>query len=62
VKRIRAEMEAVKTKARFKGSLPAFFKFMRAEKKFYYPNTDEGREVYLEQAFERAGGPPPAPK
>jgi uncharacterized protein (DUF885 family) len=50
VKRIRTEMEAVKQKAGFKGSLQDFFKFMRTDKRFYYPNTDAGREAYLQQA------------
>jgi uncharacterized protein (DUF885 family) len=50
VKRIRAEMEAVKIKAGFKGSLQNFFKFMRSDKRFYYPNTNAGREAYLARA------------
>ena len=50
VKRIRGEMETVKARAGFKGSLQDFFVFMRTDKRFYYPNTDEGREAYLAQA------------
>ncbi|MBI1362057.1 MAG: DUF885 family protein [Alphaproteobacteria bacterium] len=50
VKRIRGEMEAVKDKTGFKGSLQDFFKYLRTDKKFYYPNTDAGREAYLQQA------------
>jgi uncharacterized protein (DUF885 family) len=50
VKRIRGEMEAVKDKTGFKGSLQDFFKFMRTDKKFLLPNTDAGREAYLERA------------
>ncbi len=37
VKRIRAEMEAVKDKAGFKGSLQDFFKFMRTDKRSSCP-------------------------
>ena len=50
VKRIQGEMEAVKEKTGFKGSLQDFFKYMRTEKKFFLPNTDAGREQYLKMA------------
>jgi uncharacterized protein (DUF885 family) len=36
VKRIRAEMEKIKTQTGFKGSLAEFFKFLRTDKQFYY--------------------------
>ena len=36
VKRIRAEMEKIKTQTGFKGSLTEFFKFLRTDKQFYY--------------------------
>ena len=36
VKRIRAEMEKIKTQTGFKGSLPDFFKFLRTDQRFYY--------------------------
>ncbi len=41
VKRIRAEMEAVKAKAGFQGSLPEFFRFLRTDPRFYYRTGDE---------------------
>ncbi|MCP3142677.1 DUF885 domain-containing protein [Pyxidicoccus xibeiensis] len=41
VKRIRAEMEAVKTKAGFQGTLPEFFRFLRTDPRFYYRTGDE---------------------
>jgi uncharacterized protein (DUF885 family) len=47
VARIQAEMEALKTKVGFQGSLQDFFVFMRTDKRFYLPNTDEGRAQYL---------------
>ncbi|MBX3484735.1 DUF885 family protein [Phenylobacterium sp.] len=50
VARIRGEMEAVKAKTGFTGALPEFFVFMRTDKRFYLPNTDEGRAEYLRLA------------
>ena len=50
VKRIHAEMNAIKEKVGFKGSLQDFFKFMKEDKQFYYPDTEEGREEYIAQA------------
>jgi uncharacterized protein (DUF885 family) len=50
VARIRREMEAVKAKTGFTGTLPEFFVFMRTDKRFYFPNTDEGRAEYLKTA------------
>ncbi|NMO14335.1 DUF885 domain-containing protein [Pyxidicoccus fallax] len=41
VKRIRAEMEAVKAKAGFQGSLAEFFRFLRSDARFYYKTGDE---------------------
>ncbi len=51
VARIHAEMELVKTQVGFQGDLPAFFKFMREDKQFYFPNTPEGKAAYLEGAI-----------
>ncbi len=50
VARIRAEMEAIKTEMKFDGDLQAFFKFLREDPQFYYPNTDEGRQAYLDDS------------
>lgn len=50
VARIRGEMEALKTRIGFAGSLAEFFVFMRTDKRFYLPNDDEGREQYLRLA------------
>ena len=47
VARLRAEMEAVKARVGFKGTLDEFFKFMRSDRQFYFPNTDQGRADYL---------------
>jgi uncharacterized protein (DUF885 family) len=50
VARIRREMETVKARTGFAGSLEDFFVFMRTDKRFYLPNTDEGRAQYLKLA------------
>ncbi|UOQ52654.1 DUF885 domain-containing protein [Hymenobacter cellulosivorans] len=41
VKRIRSEMERVKTQVGFKGDLPAFFQFMKTDKQFMPYKTPE---------------------
>jgi uncharacterized protein (DUF885 family) len=48
VARIHGEMSAIKEQVGFKGSLQDFFKFMRTDKRFYYPNTPAGRQQYLD--------------
>ena len=50
VKRIHAEMDKIRTATGFQGDQKAFFEFMRTDKQFYLPNTDEGRAKYLETA------------
>ena len=50
VDRIHGEMKAIMKKVDFKGDLAAFFEFMRHDKQFYYPDTDEGRDRYLKEA------------
>ena len=50
VKRIHAEMNAIKQTVGFKGSLNDFFAFLKTDDQFYYPNTDEGRAQYLADA------------
>jgi uncharacterized protein (DUF885 family) len=50
VARIRGEMETVKTRAGFTGTLEEFFEFMRTDRRFYLPSTDEGRARYIAQA------------
>lgn len=47
VARIHGEMRGIMAKTGFKGDLQAFFKFMREDPRFYAPNTDEGRALYL---------------
>lgn len=50
VARIRGEMEAIRTSVGFAGTLGEFFTFMREDPQFYFPNTDAGREGYLQAA------------
>ncbi len=50
VERIHQEMRDLMVQARFEGSLPDFFEFMRTAEQFYYPDTDAGREAYLQLA------------
>ena len=53
VKRIRGEMEVIKEKDGFKGTLQEYFAYIRDSKddaKFYYDNTDEGRQGYIDDA------------
>lgn len=50
VARIKGEMMAIKEKVGFKGDLNAFFKFVNTDKQFFFPNTDEGRQGYLDES------------
>jgi uncharacterized protein (DUF885 family) len=53
VARLKGEMEAIKNEVGFKGDLAAFFAELRDSKdnpRYYYPNTDEGRQAYIRDA------------
>ncbi len=53
VARLRGEMELIKEEFGFEGTLPEFFAFLRDNKddeRLYYPNTDEGRQGYIDDA------------
>lgn len=50
VARLRGDMEALKQRVGFSGTLQEFFAFMREDEQFYFPDTDEGREAYLDLA------------
>ncbi|WP_407353533.1 DUF885 domain-containing protein [Luteimonas sp. R10] len=50
VARIRGEMEALKERVEFDGDLQAFFKFIHTDPRFKFPDTDEGRQAYIDQA------------
>ena len=46
VKRIRAEMERIKTQVGFKGTLAEFFQFLRTDKQFFYNSSEELLNAY----------------
>ena len=48
--RIHAEMEVIKTKVGFEGSLQDFFDYMRTAPEFYKAETSEGKAEYLAEA------------
>jgi uncharacterized protein (DUF885 family) len=48
VERIHAEMEVIKQRVGFDGTLQEFFASLRGNPQFLFPNTDEGREGYLQ--------------
>jgi uncharacterized protein (DUF885 family) len=48
--RIHREMEAIKDRVGFKGSLQSFFAHVKTDPQFHYPNTDAGRQAYLADA------------
>ena len=50
VARIQREMEVIKAKVGFSGSLQDFFVFLKTDPRFQYPNTAEGKEQYLTDA------------
>lgn len=50
VARIHDEMRSVMKKVEFDGDLQAFFSFLKEDDQFYYPNTDEGKEEYMDSA------------
>lgn len=50
VERLTAEMIAIKNKVGFKGDLAEFFKFIKTDARFFYPDTDEGRNGYLKDS------------
>ncbi|MFK4059135.1 DUF885 domain-containing protein [Brevundimonas sp. NPDC046655] len=50
VARIQREMEVIKAKVGFDGSLQDFFVFLKTDPRFQYPNTAEGKEQYLTDA------------
>lgn len=49
VERLLGEMATIKDQVGFEQSLQEFFVFTREDPQFYYPNTDEGRQEYLDE-------------
>lgn len=50
VARIQKEMEAIKERVGFKGTLQEFFAEVKSNPKYQYPNTAEGKAAYLKDA------------
>ncbi len=50
VARIRAEMQLVMDQIGFEGDLTAFFEYVRTNPENYFPDSDEGRQEYLQEA------------
>lgn len=47
VERLTAEMTTIKSNVGFPGDLKAFFQFIKTDDQFYYPETDAGRQGYI---------------
>jgi len=52
VARIRGEMEAIKAKVNFQGSLSDFYHFLKTDPQFHYPQNDAGKAAYIAHAQE----------
>ena len=52
VTRIHGEMRDIMKQVKFKGDLKDFFKFMKEDKQFVYPQTAEGKAAYVARAEE----------
>lgn len=50
VNRIHKEMREIMKQVGFAGDLQDFFEFTRTDPQFYYPETPEGKQAYLDQA------------
>jgi uncharacterized protein (DUF885 family) len=50
VARLRGELEAVQKQIGFEGDLQAFFKHVQNDPERLYPNTDAGRQAYIDDA------------
>ncbi|MCC4212284.1 DUF885 domain-containing protein [Leeuwenhoekiella parthenopeia] len=50
VARIHGEMKAIMEQTGFEGTLQEFFEFMRNDDRFYYEDSDAGREAYMQKA------------
>jgi len=50
VARIHGEMERIKARVGFSGSLQQFFRHITGSPQFKYPNTEDGRQKYLSDA------------
>ncbi|WMI68523.1 DUF885 family protein [Mangrovimonas sp. YM274] len=52
VARIHEEMKEIMKEVNFEGILQDFFKFLKEDEQFYYPNNEEGKAEYIAKATE----------
>ncbi len=50
VARLRGDIEKIMAELNFEGDLQDFFSFVRSDPQFFFPNTDEGRQGYIDGA------------
>ena len=50
VARIHKEMNMIRNKVNFEGTLQDFFQFMKTDKQFYYNEDKQGKDAYLKKA------------
>ena len=50
VERLNNEMLKIKEQVGFDGDLQEFFTFIRTDEQFFYPDTDEGAQMYIEDS------------
>lgn len=50
VERLNKEMLKIKEQVGFDGNLQEFFAFIRTDEQFFYPNSDEGAQMYIEDS------------
>jgi uncharacterized protein (DUF885 family) len=50
VERIQGEMREIMTRVGFQGTLQDFFEHLRTDDRFYYPDSPEGRQRYLDES------------
>ena len=50
VARIHGEMDSIRKRVGFKGTLQQFFAHIRDGKQFYYPNTPAGKQKYVDES------------
>ena len=55
VVRLHAEMEQIMHSVGFEGDLQELFVFIRDGSQFYFPDTDEGRQEYIDAAEDKLG-------
>lgn len=53
VKRLRGELEALQKKIGFEGDLQAFFAHVQKDPARLFPNTDAGRQAYIDEATQK---------